>query len=94
VFLVTPDDGVEDAYVSAIYRPETELPLLAKSALTLTWHDYEAERTGADLGEEFNALFTGPITEKLSYVVKYADYDGSGAPPDTTRAWFGLEFKL
>jgi hypothetical protein len=94
VFLVTPDDGVEDKFVSAVYRPETELPLLAKSALTLTWHDYKAERTGADLCEEFNAHFTGPITETLSYVVKYADYDGAGAPPDTTRAWIGLEFKL
>lgn len=94
VFLVTPNEGVENLFVSGIYRPTFEMPLIESAALTITWHDFEAERTGADLGEEFDVQFAGAITPKLSFVLKYADYDGMGVPADTTRAWFGLEFKL
>jgi hypothetical protein len=92
VFLATPNDGVVDRYVSASYRLPTEMP--ANSAITLAWHDFEAERTGAAFGEELDVQFTGEITPQLSFIVKYADYDGNGAPPDTRRTWFGLEYKL
>jgi hypothetical protein len=94
VFLSTPNDGLEDLFVSAIYRPAIATDHFSNSALTLTWHAFDAERTGADLGEEIDVQFTGAITPQLGFVLKYADYDGAGAPADTTRAWFGLEFKL
>lgn len=93
VFLNTPDDGVEDLYLTGIYRAP-ELPFASSSTLTVTWHDYEAERTGADLGEEWNAQYASAITPHLNFLLKYADYDGVGAPADTTRTWVGLEYKL
>lgn len=92
VFLTTPNDGVNDLYFSAAYKLPIETP--ANTTLTLVWHDFEAERTGADLGEELDLLATASLTEQISVIAKYADYDGVGVPPDTTRVWFGLEFKL
>ncbi len=94
VFLSTPNDGVEDLFVSGAYRVPTDAPALRNTALTIVWHQFEAERTSADLGEELDVSFSGPITEHLSFIVKYADYEGPGAPADTTRGWLGLEYKL
>lgn len=94
VFLTTPHDGVEHLFISGIYRVPITLPTLSSPTITATWRDFQAERTGADLGEEFDVQFTGALTRQLSFVLKYADYDGTGAPPDTTRAWFGLEYKI
>lgn len=97
VFLNTPNDGVEDLYVSGVYRLPIDADYFSHTALTLSWHDFETERTGIDLGEEIDAQFTGAITPQVSFLVKYADFDSSGepgAPADATRTWFGLEFKL
>jgi hypothetical protein len=94
VFIATPSDGVEDLYIAPTFRPNISAPYFSAPALTLVWHDFEAERTGADLGEEIDVLASASITRRLSMLIKYADYDGTGAPADTTRTWVGFEFKL
>lgn len=94
VFLNTPNDGVEDVYAGVTFAPGWTSPLLSSPSFAATWHDFEAERTGVDLGEEIDLIATASVTQRVSVLVKFADYDGTGAPPDTTRAWVGFEFKL
>ncbi len=94
VFLNTPNTGVEDSYAGVTFRPDWSAPFFSAPALTLVWHDYEAESTGADFGDELDLQATASITQRLSVLVKYADYNGTGAPADTTRTWIGIEFKL
>ena len=94
VFLLTPNDGVTDVYVAPTFRPAFSAPYLSSPSLTIAWHDFEAERTGADLGEELDVIATASITRRLSVLIKYADYDGTGAPAETTRTWLGFEFKI
>lgn len=94
VFLATPAAGLTDTAAALTLKPKFSAPYLSNIALTAAWHDFETESTGVDLGEEFDFIATASITPRLSVLAKYADYDGTGAPADTTRAWFGLEFKL
>jgi hypothetical protein len=93
-FTTTPPDGVVDVNAGLTLRPTLEARFFSNLALTARYHDFESERTSADLGEEVDLFATADLTRRVSVILKYADYDGPGAPPDTSRAWFGLEFKL
>lgn len=94
VFTITPPDGVVDANAGVTLRPPLAARFLSNVALTARYHNFEAERTSADLGEEVDLLATANLTPHVSVMFKCADYAGPGAPPDTRRAWFGVEFKL
>jgi Alginate export len=94
VFGATPADGLKDFNVMGTMRPSFSAEHLSNIVLSARYHDFEAERTGADLGDEIDLLATAALTPNISAMLKYADYDGTGAPADTTRAWLGLEFKL
>lgn len=94
VFLTTPANGITDFNVTANAKPRLKLKYLANLDLTARYHDFEAERTGADLGSEWDAQVTAAINPKLSALVKYADYDGVAGFPSRTKLWVGLEYKL
>lgn len=93
----TTIDGLKDLNVQVTWSPRWKWDYLFNLAFLVRHHDFEAERTGADLGEEWDAQITGAITSRLSWLAKYADYDGPGvapAPTDRKKLWFGLEWKL
>lgn len=94
VFLTTPADGVKDANISLILKPPVELEYLSKVQFVATYHDFEAQRGGADLGSEIDLMAQAAITKRLSALVKYADYDGVTGFPSRSKFWFGFEFKL
>jgi hypothetical protein len=95
VFLNTPDDGIEDANFSINVRPRWRRNHLFNIDFTGRYHEFEAERTGADLGSEFDFSASASFTPRVSGIVKYADYDGpGGAFADRTKFWLGLEFRL
>ncbi|MES1200602.1 MAG: alginate export family protein [Pseudomonadota bacterium] len=94
VFTTTPANGLRDFNVSATVRPPISAPFFSNLALIARHHEFETERMGADLGDENDVQATATITPHLTALVKYADYDGPGSPPDTKRMWFGLEFHL
>ena len=94
VFLATPTGGLEDAFVAASYAPHVDLSFLSNPKFTLAYHDFESENASTDLGDEIDFVATASITEHLSVLAKFADYDGPGAPADRTRTWFGFEYKL
>lgn len=94
VFLTTPTNGINDLNVTLNAKPRFKLTYLFNLDLTARYHDFEAERTGADLGSEWNAQVTAAINPKLSALVKYADYDGVTGFPSRTKLWIGFEYKL
>ncbi|ABI78509.1 putative lipoprotein [Hyphomonas neptunium ATCC 15444] len=93
VFLTTPRDGLDDIYVGASYTSALALGPILKPAVSLTWHDFSAERTGADLGTELDLTTTFALSGDLSGVVKLARYNGAGGLSDRTRFWLGFTWK-
>ena len=94
VFGTTPANGLRDVNVMGVWRAPFHAEHLSNIVFTVREHDFEAERTGVDLGHETDAQATASITPRLTALAKVADYDGTGAPPDTTRVWVGFEWKL
>ena len=94
-------DGLEDLSLSFVMRPRFRYAYWMNTELTVRYHDFDSQRTGVDLGHEWDAQVTAAITPKLSFLVKYADFRreapvlGSAAPPPSRRkAWVSLEYKL
>lgn len=95
-FLSTPNDGINDLNATLNFKPRWRLDHLFNIDLTVRYHDYTFERTGDDLGSEWNASASAQITRRLGWIVKWADYDGDAAlaPADRSKVWAGLEFRL
>src|SRR3990167_3718488 len=70
IFLLTPADGVEDAYVGFT------APLLGGS-LAAWYHDFSAEQGSSQYGDEIDVSYAHPIpgVKGLVGLVKYASYD-------------------
>ena len=96
VFLTTPSDGVEDAYVGVT------APLWG-GQLQAWYHDLQAEQGGDSYGNEIDLSYGHPITAVPGLVglVKYATYAadsstpllrGSGANVDTDKFWLQLQY--
>lgn len=95
-------DGIEDLNFSLNVKPRFKWTYLFNIDLLVRYHDFDAERTGADLGREWNAQATAAINPKLSIAIKYADFErartvppgGATPPPSRTKVWLTLEYKL
>ncbi len=95
-------DGLEDLNIGLVYRPRFRFTYWQNTEITLRYHDFKSERTGVALGTEFDAQLTAAITPKLTFLVKYADFEreltvppGNAAPPPSRRkAWVSLEYRL
>lgn len=92
-FLTTPADGIKDFYVKASYSLSAQ-PVLKKITATLVYHDFEAERTGADYGNEWDALVEAKVDDHITVGLKYAGYNGSGPYPDKTVGWVYAGYKF
>lgn len=95
-------DGLEDLNLSLNVKPRFKRTWFFNSDVVVRYHDFNDQRTGADLGHEWNLQVTAAITPKLSVQLKYADFQrettvpaGTLAPPASrSKAWFTLEYKL
>lgn len=98
LFLVTPAHGIQEFYVTVGGTVE-------KVALMARWSDYSADEGSGDYGSELNLQATRPITDQLSFGLKYADYSGDDDAPasvaatspirgDVTKYWAWLEYKF
>ena len=94
VFLTTPANGIKDANIALSIKPGIKLEHLSGVVFTGVYHDFTAERGGADLGREVDLQATAAITKQLSGLIKFADYDGVVGLPSRRKVWVGLEFKL
>jgi hypothetical protein len=94
-------DGLQDANIAVTVKPKHRW-LPARSELMARYHDFDDDRTGADLGREWNLSWIAPIAPKMTMQWKYADFDradtvpvGTLAPPASrTKWWLILEYKL
>lgn len=89
-FLSTPNAGIEDLYVKAGYSPGDVGPFKGTRFLAV-YHDFSAETGGGDYGSEVNLLATAKW-EKLSFTLKYADYNADEFATDTQKLWFQIDF--
>ena len=87
MFLLTPADGVEDAYVGLT------APLLG-GTLQAWYHDFRAEEGSSQYGEEIDLSYAHPIpgVKGLVGLVKYASYDADDFAVDTDKAWLQLQY--
>lgn len=95
-------DGIEDKNLSFNAKPRFKKTYLFNSDILVRYHDFDDQRTGADLGHEWDVQVTAAITPKLSIQLKYADFQREATvpagmlapPPSRAKAWLTLEYKL
>jgi hypothetical protein len=95
-------DGLEDLNVQLVARPRWKRTYLYNLEFTARFHDFDDQRTGADLAYEVDLQVSAAITPKLTALIKYADFNrettvpvGTLAPPPSrTKVWFQLEYRL
>lgn len=95
-FSAKPVNGLDDFNASVTWSPEWEAPLFSDLSFTVRWYEFEAERTGADLGEELDFEIAGDLTDNVSLLIRSGDYRGGGvgSPADRRRMWLEFTYKL
>ena len=87
IFLLTPPDGIEDAYVGG------SAPLFG-GTLAAWYHDFRAEQGSSQYGEEIDVSYAHavPGVKGLVGLVKYASYDADDFAVDTDKLWVQLQY--
>ena len=87
LFLATPAAGLRDTYVKA----NATLP--AAIALLAFYHQFEADRGGADFGKEFDFQFSRKFDKRTTVTAKYADFRRDSLTfPNVRKVWLQVEF--
>ncbi|MFP5465867.1 MAG: hypothetical protein ACLGHR_14025, partial [Gammaproteobacteria bacterium] len=89
-FLVTPANGLDDRYASVSGKFGSG-KLEGKLGWTVAFHDFSADRGGADYGREWDASLAFPLPAGFSGMLKLADYRSDGFARDTRKLWLQLE---
>ncbi len=86
-FLVTPDDGLQDLYVSA--------GASAKGVKLLAiFHDYSSDINSLSYGSELGLLAAYPVNKHYTVGAKFASYAEDGRGVDTDKAWLWGQVKF
>jgi hypothetical protein len=87
LFLATPAAGLRDSYAKA----GANLP--AGFSLLAFFHRFELDRTGAKIGDEWDAQLARKFGKHFTATAKYADFRrASPVFPDVRKIWLQLEF--
>jgi len=92
VFLTTPVQGLQDAYVSVGRRFPTVTALPGLNAV-VAYHDFSSDVGGIDYGTEWDAQI-GYKPGKFGLVAKYANYQADGFSANVQKVWLQLEWAL
>ena len=95
-------DGLKDLNFTLNAKPRWRSTYLFNIDVLVRYHDFNDQRTGANLGHEWDAQVQAALNPKLSAAIKYADFErvarvpvGTATPPPSrTKIWFTLEYKL
>ncbi len=79
-FLNTPTDGLEDLYFLATTK-------LGGVKLLAVYHDYSADKGGADYGDEWGLLAVKKFGKHYDLGFKYASYDADTHSVDSDKLW-------
>ena len=83
IFLATPPDGIRDRFVTLSGR-------LGRLTWKAVYHDFDADRGGADYGSELDFSLAHPLAWGITGKLEYADYDSDGFAADTRKVWLTL----
>jgi hypothetical protein len=93
-FLVTPGDGVEDIYLTAV---TTAYGIKFVAA----YHDFSSDNNSYDYGTEFDLMATKKVGKNYTVGLKYADYNADNnalnigpTAVDTTKLWAFVSAKF
>lgn len=81
VFVNTPANGLEDAYVNVSYNLKKsgikigDYDVFGNTKFHIAYHDFEAENGGGEYGDEFDASIKKKLTDNLTLALEYAHYD-------------------
>lgn len=89
-FLVTPATGIKDLYGSAAYGWKKVGPFDV-IGITAVYHDYKADRLGADYGDEINLQLLAKV-KKYTFTLKYGDYNAKAFATDARKIWASVEW--
>ncbi len=93
-FLVTPANGIRDAYGMIGYT----IPKLGRTVgplnLQAIYHQYDSDRAHVDYGHEIDLLATLKLGKRTTLLAKYADFTGkdSIAYRDTRKFWLAADW--
>ena len=79
-FLATPNAGIEDLYFSVKGK-------LFSTSVSVIYHDFSAQDSGADYGNELDIAISKKISDHWSVLLKYARYSEDGLFTDTDKLW-------
>jgi len=83
MFLTTPGDGLEDTFLTLSTK-------VAGVKLMAVYHDFEAENSGMDYGNELDLLAVKKFGKNYKVLVKYAAYDrgdSASGKDDKDKLW-------
>lgn len=91
-FLTTPTDGLKDMNIKV-------LTTLAGTNFVLAYHQFSAEATSQDFGQELNLSIGRKFSDQCSGLIKYAAYmSEAGAPAalgkDVSKLWLQVQYKF
>lgn len=93
LFLVTPDNGLQDAYVGLAYKFPKGKGLPGMTA-QVTWHQFDSDFGDVEYGQEWNAQVgfkIGPV----GMLAKYAQfYSANPTLADTRKIWLQAEYSF
>ena len=87
LFLNTPNNGLEDIYISLGYK-------LFNTPIKLFYHDYSANEGGEDFGTEFDLVISHKISDATSILGKFASFSSDSSRPDIDRFWVQVDYKF
>lgn len=103
MFLTTPANGLGNLYVKASYAaaPLAEFLQIAAVTATVVHRDFSTNRTGgaihAGLGTEWDSALEFDLDKRISILLQYAAYDGSGLAyggfKDKSIVWVQLGYR-
>jgi hypothetical protein len=90
LFLTTPTNGLEDAYVS-VSRKFDGVKFLPGLNATVVFHQFDSDVGNIEYGTEWDASLGFKIS-RVAILAKYADYGAKGFGVDTRKFWLQAEW--
>jgi hypothetical protein len=92
LFLTTPPNGLEDAYLS-VGRTFEGVKMLPGLNANVAFHQFDSARSNLEYGTEWDAS-AGFKIGKVGLLLKYANYDAKDFGADTRKLWLQAEWAL
>jgi Alginate export len=91
-FLVTPPNGLRDAYGSAgvTWKKIGRIDAITFAAI---YHRFSSDRLGLRYGDEIDLSAVAKV-KRTTFTLKYADYQARGFATDTKKLWGSLEWAI